>query len=283
VACENEQTRLDSALARLQELERELHRAAPSDKPAIVEEIEAQNDIVDAARADYDDCVQRNNVPPETIAFGATFIVAYSGPFVGDKEEREAIQSAFEFLGPRDVRSVRLTGFEIRRDAVTQVTPGVGTYVNSTGAFSIPADLDITYGDNHGSGQLLLATWSASSPSGKYAGVGSALDRGTLELVLVGQLHLLRAGGVKQPGEVHLRRGRQDHHDHLAVDLHHHRLRHLLVGDICRGGDVLRGERRGMNDADVLDLVPVQEVLQLLQRHREAPREGVASKLHRLA
>lgn len=193
MVCGKERTKLNNALGRLQELWDRLKTASPSQKPALVKKIEAQNAIVDRAQAELEICIRKNNAPPSQT--DATFAIIFRSDRSWGFFNEFDVSRTFRFSGPAADRRFELDDIVVKRDAVVTMSAIRGRLNKSTGWMELQASIGMTFLATTYREGVTLNSGKTTSPTKLFHGVGQALSKTDHSFKLVGSA--LLSNGVE--------------------------------------------------------------------------------------
>jgi hypothetical protein len=185
MSCDKELQRLNGAVAVLETLWDELAVAAPSKKPAIAAKIDAQNVIVDQARANYETCVQKDHVPGTSTSATFSLISLRSNDTRVFFNEPD-VARIFRFTGPASERGFNVDPIVVTRTATFNISGIHGSLVPATGAMKLDATVDISMFGQTATLNISTSTGPSASPTGLFTMIGKALDPADNSFRLVG-------------------------------------------------------------------------------------------------
>jgi len=98
-------------------------------------------------------------------------------------------------------------------------------------------------------------------------GTEFAVRKCVFEFALRSQFDDASAGQLPETAQVHVPRCREHYDRQDTVDFDDDRFRQLLAGDMHKGGNSLGGVSKRGQDTQVLDVMGVEELAKLRQRH----------------
>lgn len=185
MSCNNERQRLESAVAVLDKLWDDLAAAAPPKKPPIVAKIEAQNAVVDEARAAYETCIHQNDVPDTATSASFSLIALRSNDTRVFFNEAN-VSRIFRFSGPATARRFTLDPIIVTRTAVFNLGGIRGTLVPASGAMELSATVDIALFGKTATMNVSATTSPSTSPNGLFTLLGQPLNPADNSFQIVG-------------------------------------------------------------------------------------------------
>lgn len=185
MSCNKERQRLDAAVAVLEKLWDELATAPPPKKPAIAAKIDAQNSVVDQARAAYETCIHKDDLPNTSTSATFSLISLRSNDSRVFFNEAD-VARVFRFSGPATGRHYEVDSIVVTRTATFTISAIRGALVKATGAMSLLATVEISMFGKTATINISASTSPATSPNGLFTVIGKALDSADNSFRIVG-------------------------------------------------------------------------------------------------